>query len=382
MARQPQPWYRKDRASWFVTVNGTRHNLGPNKKRAWARFYDLVRQPNTAASVPSEAFAALADTFLEWVSRNRAADTYAWYQYRLERFCQRYPALRAADIRPYHVQQWVDSYDGLSQNSRRNYFRTIKRCVRWLHQHGYVADNPIAAMELPGAESRDRFLTIEEFDELASYIRDDTFLPLCRVTFETGCRPQEILAVEARHFDAKNERWVLPISEAKGKKRPRIVYLTAYALQLTEKLVRRYPAGKLFRNSAGRPWTTDAVNCAFVRLQARMGRAAIAKQGLDFDALLTQELVSRPGLPDSLTGLPERQRAKLRNAVCVRFAPKYSLYLLRHSWATRALQSGLDALTVAILMGHNDPSTLSRVYQHLAHNPEHLRIQAQRALTG
>jgi len=202
------------------------------------------------------------------------------------------------------------------------------------------------------------------------------------VTFETGCRPQEILAVEARHFDAKNARWVLPVSEAKGKKRPRIVYLTPYALQLTQELAMRYPEDKLFRNSAGRPWTTDAVNCAFVRLQARMGRVAIDKQGLDFDALVVQELANRPGLPDSLKKLSNRQRVKLRNAVCVRFAPKYSLYLLRHSWATRALQSGLDALTVAILMGHNDPSTLSRVYLHLAHNPEHLRQQAQKAVAG
>ena len=150
MARQPQPWYRKDRACWFVTIHGTHHNLGPHKKQAWARFHDLMRQPNTAAAVASEAFAALADAFLDWLSRNRAADTYTWYQYRLERFCQRYPDLRASDIRPFHVQQWVDSYEGLSQNSRRNYFRTIKRCLKWLHQHGYVADNPIATMELPG----------------------------------------------------------------------------------------------------------------------------------------------------------------------------------------------------------------------------------------
>ena len=71
-------------------------------------------------------------------------------------------------------------------------------------------------------------------------------------------------------------------------------------------------------------------------------------------------------------------KSKLTDRLAAKFAPRYSLYALRHAWATRALQSGLDGLTVAILMGHSDPSTLARVYQHLSHNPDHLLEQAKR----
>ncbi|MGE0758373.1 MAG: tyrosine-type recombinase/integrase [Pirellulaceae bacterium] len=381
MARQPKPWYRADRDAWFVTVNGTRHNLGSNKKHAFDRFYELMRQPQ-AAKVASQSFAAIADVFLDWVEKHRSPDTYVWYQYRIERFCQRYPDLVASEIRPFHVQQWVDSYPDFAKTSRRNYVRTVKRCMRWAKQQGYIAENPIADMELPGGENREVFVTSDEFDQLCGYIRDETFLQLCRVTFETGCRPQEILRVEARHFDAKNARWILPPSEAKGKAKPRIVYLTPYALDVTHLLIERFSSGKLFRNVHDKPWTTDAVNCAFIRLQIRMGKDAIAAKGLDVRQLLADELAASPGGPKTVKELSDRERAKRRNVICTRFAPKYSLYALRHSWATRALQSGLDALTVAILMGHNDPSTLSRVYQHLAHNPEHLRVQAQRAVSG
>jgi integrase len=59
--------------------------------------------------------------------------------------------------------------------------------------------------------------------------------------------------------------------------------------------------------------------------------------------------------------------------------PRYSLYSLRHSWATHALQKGVDPLTVAILMGHQDPSMLSKVYQHLSLNPTHMLEQARKA---
>ena len=70
---------------------------------------------------------------------------------------------------------------------------------------------------------------------------------------------------------------------------------------------------------------------------------------------------------------------KLTNRLASSLVPRCSLYAIRHSWATRALKSGLDGLTVAILMGHSDPSTLARVYQHLAHDPKHLLDQAKRA---
>ncbi len=42
-ARQPKPWYRKDRDAWFVAVAGTRHNLCPDKKQAMERFDALMR---------------------------------------------------------------------------------------------------------------------------------------------------------------------------------------------------------------------------------------------------------------------------------------------------------------------------------------------------
>ena len=74
--------------------------------------------------------------------------------------------------------------------------------------------------------------------------------------------------------------------------------------------------------------------------------------------------------------LRSEAKRKLVARVIIKTIPRYSLYALRHAWATRALQSGLDGLTVAILMGHSDPSTLARVYQHLSHNPEHLLAQA------
>jgi len=152
---------------------------------------------------------------------------------------------------------------------------------------------------------------------------------LLTVTWETGCRPQESLRVEARHVDLAGERWVFPQSESKGKKTPRVVYLSAKAVEICKRLMTKHPAGNLFRNVDGKPWTPDATNCRFQRIKKSKG-------------------------------------------------VKYSLYALRHTWINRMLLKGVDAFTVAILAGHSDPSMLAKHYAHLSQAPEFLLAQARR----
>jgi site-specific recombinase XerD len=56
-----------------------------------------------------------------------------------------------------------------------------------------------------------------------------------------------------------------------------------------------------------------------------------------------------------------------------RHGTRWCLYHFRHSFATRLLESGVDALTVSALLGHADGSMLARVYSHLTRNGAYLR---------
>ena len=71
----------------------------------------LIRQQKTVHDSVGQSVPAICDRFLEWVQAHRAAGTYVWYQYRLQRFVKRYPDLTLHELRPYHVQEWVDSYE-------------------------------------------------------------------------------------------------------------------------------------------------------------------------------------------------------------------------------------------------------------------------------
>lgn len=387
MARTPKPWFWTARRSWCVTIDGSRIVLGRDKQEAIVHFHQIMARPQRRR-VASQSVAALADAFLDWAQKNRSADTYEWYRYRLERFVQRYPDLLADELRPYHVQTWVDSYD-LSKTSRRNYLRSVKRCMRWARQQGYIDINPLADLEIPVGERREAVISPVEFDSLLSYVRNRSLEDLITVTWESGCRPQESLRVEARHVDLANQRWVFPKTESKMKRVVRTVYLTDKAMAITRRLMLTHPEGALFRNVDGKPWTTEAVNCAFKAIRQRIGKDEIKRRGETIPEKAISALI--PKLCPTRTSQGKKilkNAAELRCEAkrkqtfrrAIELAPRYSLYALRHSWATNALQNGVDPLTVAILMGHQDPSTLAKVYQHLSLNPAHMLQQARRAV--
>jgi hypothetical protein len=252
MARCPKPWVRKDRDAWFVTLDGVRRNLGPDRKEAFQRFHDLMARPEKRA-VTSESLAALIDRFLDSVQKHRAPDTYDWYRTRLQRFATRYPDLTTDALRPIHVQEWIDSSPAASSRTKRNYSRSIQRCLNWGEEMGIVDRSPIARFKKPRGGKREAVISEAERTALLANVPDQEFRDLLIVRWETGCRPQESLWVEARHVDLVNSRWVFPESESKTDA-PRTVYLSETALAITKRAMLRHPRGKLFRNSNGKPW--------------------------------------------------------------------------------------------------------------------------------
>jgi hypothetical protein len=103
MPHFPKPFFKKSRGVWYVEIDRHQYNLGPDRDEAFRQYYQLMGQPRERRVSP-ESLTGIVDAFLEWVERNRSPDTYEWYRYRLQRFIDRYPDLRASELRPYHAQ--------------------------------------------------------------------------------------------------------------------------------------------------------------------------------------------------------------------------------------------------------------------------------------
>ena len=146
---------------------------------------------------------------------------------------------------------------------------------------------------------------------------------------------------------------------------------TTVALMRTTFEVNRKPGEEIGRKAA----VVTATTCIMIPLK---GVSTIDQINKAFDDRIPWQALYY-GIRTILGGVEtielDYHNEKASREYAAQFAPRYSLYALRHVWAMRALESGLDVLTVAILMGHSDPSTLARVYQHLSHSPEHLLAQ-------
>jgi integrase/recombinase XerD len=249
-----------------------------------------------------------------------------------------------------------------------------------------VTRNPVRYIEKPTYEARDQIISLAEYHQILGHTRDEAFRDLLVVHWETGCRPQESVRVEARHVDLANRRWVFPAKEAKGKRAPRIVYLTEVALEITRRRMEKNPQGPLFRNNHGVAWHPWAVSNRFGRIQAAIGKEVMVQKGLDvapadIEALIPKlkltRMVTRTEIKKTSAELRAEAKQKLLLRETRKHGTRYCLYAFRHTFATRMLRAGVDALTVALLLGHRDVSMLGRVYQHLSFQPQHFQKQLQ-----
>ena len=129
----------------------------------------------------------------------------------------------------------------------------MKRVFRWAAEQGYIDRSPVAHMKQPQGGKREVVVSQAEFDEILSLAKDEGFRDLLIVTWETGCRPQESLIVEARHVDLANQRWVFQPSEEKCGRSLRVVYLTDRALAIVKRLM-ICTGGTALCNSEGGAW--------------------------------------------------------------------------------------------------------------------------------
>ena len=110
MARTPKPWYWKNRKSWFVTIDGERHNLGPDRAAAKDQYHALMLRP-AVKRLPAQSVHQIVDQFLAWTHTHRATRTYDWYIERTSSFCKTLPAtLTVPQLKPFHLQAWLDDH--------------------------------------------------------------------------------------------------------------------------------------------------------------------------------------------------------------------------------------------------------------------------------
>jgi integrase len=331
-----KPYFRPKRGTWYVQIDGHEHKLGHDKVEAFRRYHAMMsRPPEDRAEKPVAApqlVIEVLDAFLDWVKANREPRTFDWYRERLQIFADSIPdGLAVAELKPYHVSRVLAERGAAwTNNGKHNLARAVQRAFRWASKEELIERNPVANVEKPPMEARDLYVTPTDYEKAIEAVTEPNFRDVIRFAWESGARPQEIIAIETRHIDFEQMRVVFARKESKGKKAIRVVYLTPEAAAILKPLAEQHTGGAVFRNTRGRPWTPDAINCAFCRLGKKIGK-------------------------------------------------KLHLGAFRKGWTTEALKNGLDTLTTAHLLGHANGVMVGRIYGKVQQDPSFMAEAMRRA---
>jgi integrase len=327
--------YRADRDTWVTKVNGSLVTLASgkaNKKEADRAFHELMASVGRSQKPGSSIrVAALFDIFLDTVSRERAALTYEWYVRYLSSAAESFGNLPAEDIRALTVTAWLDSHPAWGQSTRSGAITAVKRAFRWGKKSGAISTNPIADMEKPGIAERESIPSAEQVNSIFATIRDEAFRTFLEVVYNTGMRPSEAMAIEARHHDRAASTLTMDSKTTRVTRRKRVIVLTPRINEVLAGLAEVNPTGPLLRNLRGRPWTRNATASRFKRLREKLG-------------------MGREGTTEAF----------------------------RHRFATDALVKGVPTATVAAMLGHVTETMVVRRYSKIHQNTEHLRELVQR----
>ena len=224
-----------------------------------------------------------------------------------------------------YMQHRLDQ--GVTPATVNREFRTLSKAMKLAYREWeWIRENPcIKVSALRENNTITRYLTEDEEPRLLNAARgylNDQMVDIIKIALNTGLRQSEILKLKWSHIDLA--RKVLTVEETKNNE-PRTIPLNLTAYETLLKIKKSSVV-----SIAGYVFSTNSGTAILRRNLMREFYKVLKKAGIE----------------------------NLR------------FHDLRHTFATRLVQAGVDLYTVAKLMGHRDLESTQR-YAH--HNPETLR---------
>lgn len=352
MGRTPKGWWNAAKGRWEVELDGKPVPLAKgkaNRAEAMKVLRRVLAERDEAAQAPSILAQDVLTLFtraneLAVASGQKRQVTLDGYTLWLARAQSAFGQVAAVELRPKDVSAWLDAHPEWNCTTRFNAVNAVKAAFRWAKRQGHIDVNPIADLERPTPNRREKAVGGAKVEAVRAASKDQRFRDILLALSHSGCRPGEVFGVTAAMVDAAAGVWRVPNKTRHATKEPtRTVYLTPELLALSVELAAAHPTGPIFRNARGGAWTRNALCWRFKR--------------------------RRGEFPE-----PKKRGVRVARVLGAGEVP----YSLRHGYVTDALEAGVPIATVAELVGHKDATMIMRVYSHLAERTAHLREAAQK----
>jgi integrase len=310
-----------------------------NEADAWKASKTVNKAPAASADGPLTA-GMVCDTYLSFLKAKRQAKTYSHVKDWLTDFLRSVgDDHHALTLTPKDLTGWIDGHAGWKSPNTQ---RTAMRAVMAAFSYSLKNESPFKGVDTPKTKTRRLIVTQEQEQAIFSAIKaTDPARDYLRFLLLTGCRPEEAAIIEARHVIDTPEGVVVALPAFKedgslghktgryGEGEDRLIVCNPEASSLIRALVVKYPGGVLFRTKTGGAWLAKTRQQWFARVRT------------------TVEKVKGAGFLGT---------AEKHNLI--------SLYIFRHTFATRTMQAKQSLETVATLLG-NSEKICAKHYGHL-----------------
>lgn len=247
-------------------------------------------------------------------------------------FAETHGEMAVADLKPFHLSDWIDGHPGWrSASTRRSKANGIRAAFQWAVNGERISRNPFKSVRYGEAERRPS-MPDEALAELLA-VGNKRFEMALRFLRLTGCRVSEMCGLTWANVDMAGG--LATIQKHKSRKhtgKAKIVVLVPECVELLKEIRRRhtpYYMGVVFLNNRGLPWNRRT---------------------------LGQHL---------------RRMKKVYGINC-----KATIHGLRHAWATEAVRSGAPMKHVSMALGHATMAITEKFYVEIAADSAEVRAAA------
>ena len=301
-------------------------------------------------------------TWLEMYMKNSLKQsTYTSYKGYIENhLAQAFPYLKLKDLTVMLLQEFYNyklTQEGLSPKTIANMHRCLHKALKQAVLEHHLDFNPCDAVTLPRNEKPQiEIFTREEQQHLIYTSYKFRYGVFIRLTLATGIRLGELLGLRWEDIDNKNN--LVHIRRTLNRL-PKIDYngvgnSTEIIIQepKTKNSIRSIPLMPVILN--------ELMQWKNVQLaDARNAGAAYAESGY----IVTHQLGGF---------IEPRNFKKFYDEILEASGlGHYTFHALRHTFATRALEQGMDAKTLSVILGHYSVSFTLDTYTHILNSQKH-----------
>ena len=252
----------------------------------------------------------------------------------LEDFKRMHGHLLPANLKPFHLTDWIASHAGWkSTATRRARAAAVKAVFEWARRHGRIASNPFTLISYEAGEPRS---CIDEAALNAIIgIASPALAAVLKFLRLTGARVGETCQLSWPGVDLEKGLATFAKHKTRRKTRkPKVIPLTHECVELLRTIGPRQPGDYVFVNLRGKPWTPATLYINFRHCRIKLG------------------------LPLSIG----------------------NLHGIRHLWATEAIKNHVPLKYVSQMLGHSSQKITEQCYVSIADDFDGLRRAAELAI--